>query len=39
MVRILGFLVGLGFVVAAAWAFGKGAWAYLGAPHEQTGSS
>ncbi|HEV2818088.1 MAG TPA: cytochrome c1 [Allosphingosinicella sp.] len=36
MVRILGFLIGLGFVLAAAWAFGKGAWAYIKAPPEAT---
>jgi ubiquinol-cytochrome c reductase cytochrome c1 subunit len=36
MVRILGILVGLGFVLAAGWSFGKGAAVYLGSPHEQT---
>jgi ubiquinol-cytochrome c reductase cytochrome c1 subunit len=36
MVRIFGFLIGLGFVLAAAWAFGKGAYAYVTQPHEET---
>jgi ubiquinol-cytochrome c reductase cytochrome c1 subunit len=36
MVRILGILVGLGFVLAAGWSFGKGAATYLGSPREQT---
>jgi ubiquinol-cytochrome c reductase cytochrome c1 subunit len=36
MVRILGFLIGLGFVLAAAWAFGKGAYAYISQPPEET---
>lgn len=36
MVRILGFLVGLGFVLAAAWSFGWGATAYLTTPQEKT---
>jgi ubiquinol-cytochrome c reductase cytochrome c1 subunit len=36
MVRILGFLIGLGFVLAAAWAFGKGAYAYISQPPEAT---
>ena len=36
MVRILGFLIGLGFVLAAAWAFGKGAYARISQPSEET---
>src|SRR6185436_10632688 len=36
MVRILGFLVGLGFVLAAGWAFSKGLWAYTHSSHELT---
>jgi ubiquinol-cytochrome c reductase cytochrome c1 subunit len=36
MVRILGFLVGLGFVLAAGWSFGWGAYAYLTTPREVT---
>jgi ubiquinol-cytochrome c reductase cytochrome c1 subunit len=36
MVRFLGILVGLGFVLAAAWAFGKGVWAYTHSEHELT---
>lgn len=36
MVRILGFLVGLGFVLAAGWSFGWGAYAYMTTAHEKT---
>ncbi len=36
MVRILGFLIGLGFVGAAAWALLWGAIAYLGEAHEES---
>ena len=36
MVRILGFLVGLGFVGVAAWSLFWGSIAYFGSPHEET---
>src|SRR3954462_5324488 len=36
MVRFLGFLVGLGFVAAAAWSLLWGVVAYVGSPPEQT---
>lgn len=36
MVRILGFLVGLGFVGVAAWSLLWGAIAYIGTPGEET---
>ena len=36
MVRILGFLAGLGFVAAVAWSLLWGVIAYVGSPPEQT---
>jgi ubiquinol-cytochrome c reductase cytochrome c1 subunit len=36
MVRVLGFLVGLGFVAALAWSLLWGVVAYVGSPPEQT---
>jgi ubiquinol-cytochrome c reductase cytochrome c1 subunit len=36
MVRILAFLIGLGFVVVAGWSLGNGVWAYLTTEHEET---
>jgi ubiquinol-cytochrome c reductase cytochrome c1 subunit len=34
MVRLLGILIGLGFVIVAAWSLGKGVTTYLREPHE-----
>ncbi|HEY0112014.1 MAG TPA: cytochrome c1 [Allosphingosinicella sp.] len=36
MIRLLGILIGLGFVVVAAWSLGKGVYTYLGEEHEET---
>lgn len=36
MVRILGFLIGLGFVLAAGWAFGVGVYTYVTTEHVET---
>jgi ubiquinol-cytochrome c reductase cytochrome c1 subunit len=36
MVRLLGILIGLGFVFVAAWSLAWGVAAYLGEPHEQS---
>jgi ubiquinol-cytochrome c reductase cytochrome c1 subunit len=36
MVRIIAFLIGLGFVVVAGWSLGNGVWAYLTTEHEET---
>jgi ubiquinol-cytochrome c reductase cytochrome c1 subunit len=36
MVRVLGILAGLVFVLASLWSFGHGAYAYLTSPHENT---
>jgi ubiquinol-cytochrome c reductase cytochrome c1 subunit len=36
MIRVLGILIGLGFVIVAAWALGWGAWAYVGEPGEES---
>lgn len=34
MVRLLGILIGLGFVIVAGWSLGKGVNTYLSEPHE-----
>ncbi|HEX8624503.1 MAG TPA: cytochrome c1 [Allosphingosinicella sp.] len=36
MVRLLGILIGLGFVLVTSWSLGKGVSKYLKAPHEET---
>jgi ubiquinol-cytochrome c reductase cytochrome c1 subunit len=36
MVRLIAFLVGLGFVVVAGWSLGNGVWAYATEPHEES---
>jgi ubiquinol-cytochrome c reductase cytochrome c1 subunit len=36
MVRLLGILIGLGFVMVAAWSLGWGALAYIQEPHEES---
>ncbi|MDB5672927.1 MAG: cytochrome c1 [Alphaproteobacteria bacterium] len=36
MIRLLGILIGLGFVIVSAWSLGNGAYAYLDSSHEQT---
>jgi ubiquinol-cytochrome c reductase cytochrome c1 subunit len=36
MVRLLGILIGLGFVAVASWSLGWGVYAYVTEPHEQT---
>jgi ubiquinol-cytochrome c reductase cytochrome c1 subunit len=35
MVRLLGILIGLGFVAVASWSLGWGVYAYVSEPHEQ----
>ncbi|HYE29250.1 MAG TPA: cytochrome c1 [Allosphingosinicella sp.] len=36
MVRLLGILIGLGFVLVAGWSLGWGVYAYLGESHQET---
>lgn len=36
MIRLLGILIGLGFVAVASWSLGWGAYAYLSEPHEES---
>jgi ubiquinol-cytochrome c reductase cytochrome c1 subunit len=36
MVRLLGILIGLGFVLVASWSLGKGVYAYIKEPHTET---
>src|SRR5215213_3639120 len=36
MVRLLGILIGLGFVLVAAWSLAWGVAAYISEPHEQS---
>jgi ubiquinol-cytochrome c reductase cytochrome c1 subunit len=36
MVRLLGILIGLGFVLVATWSLGWGVYAYISEPHEET---
>ena len=36
MIRVLGILIGLGFVIVTAWSLGNGVYAYVTSPHEET---
>ena len=36
MVRLLGILIGLGFVAVASWSLGWGVYAYISEPHEES---
>ena len=36
MIRVLGILIGLGFVIVSAWSLGNGVYAYVTTPHEET---
>jgi ubiquinol-cytochrome c reductase cytochrome c1 subunit len=36
MIRVLGILIGLGFVIVSAWSLGNGVYAYVSSPPEQS---